>query len=229
MTDTAKESIRSLEVEVGVELGFFESLLDEPSDWSFVIKLHAIFEAAVAFCLAEELGRRELVDVFTYTELSRDKTGKVAIADALGLFTKRERRFLRSLSELRNRLVHDVSNTRFSFETHLSEMTPEQRSAFYQRFELDIEQDYVEVGDEKVPREEVFLQHPRFGIWVCAMVLLEYLYQHKELTRARRELEAERSKFYLHFRNGLLGSGRGEMRDSPPRPRGLFDDARSST
>lgn len=208
MADEPFESVRLLEAEIGVEIGFFEALLREPDDWSFVIKLHAVFEAAVAFWLSEELGRRELWNVFSYTELSRDKTGKVEIATALGLLTKKERRYLRSLSELRNKLVHDVKNTRFTFERYLADMTTDQRSAFYERFELDLESDSVEIDGNQVPRKEIFLSRPRLGIWIGAIVLLEYFFRHKELTKAQRELEAEKAKFAEWFRKPFHTRGK---------------------
>lgn len=42
--------ILELESKIGVKSGFFASLLEE-DDWSFVIKLHALFEAACTHLL----------------------------------------------------------------------------------------------------------------------------------------------------------------------------------
>jgi len=67
--DTVEGSVRLIESAVGVPQGFLESLKNE-DDWSFVIKIHALLEAAVSHLLCKTLGRDELADVLSFTELS---------------------------------------------------------------------------------------------------------------------------------------------------------------
>ena len=206
MTDDIWAHIDPFETELGLRPGFLRGLRTSADDWSFVIKLHALFEAALAHCLCEELGRPELASVLAYTELSRDKAGKVEFGKAIGLLTKRERRFLRSLSEMRNMLVHEVRNTGFTFESHVAAMTAPQRSAFYDRFELDVEVDYVEIDGNRIPRQQFFLENPKLCLWVAALVLLEYLYQHKEITRLSRDLEGKYAAAFKRLREPSEGA-----------------------
>jgi hypothetical protein len=105
--------ILELESKLGVPQNFFRSLNDV-DDWSFVIKLHALFEAACTHLLLFHFKEPELTDVFSRLELSNKTTGKIAFLGKIGLLGKENRRFISTLSELRNSLVHDVRNAEFS-------------------------------------------------------------------------------------------------------------------
>lgn len=107
--------ILELESKVGVPENFFRSLT-QADDWSFVIKLHALFEAACTHLLLFPFKEPNLSEVFSRLELSNKTTGKIAFLTNLGLLSKENRRFISSLSELRNSLVHDVRNAEFSLK-----------------------------------------------------------------------------------------------------------------
>jgi hypothetical protein len=107
--------IEELEQSIGVEQGFFARLQHE-DDWSFVIKLHAVFEATITHLLAYHFQEEGLSDLLTRLELSNTTTGKLAFLKALGLQGRENRRYVISLSELRNALVHDVRNCSFDLK-----------------------------------------------------------------------------------------------------------------
>ena len=106
-------SILELEKRVGVPKNFFRALNDA-DDWSFVIKLHALFEAACTHLLLFHFKEPGLADVMSRIELSNKTTGKLAFLGKLELMNSDNRRYISTLSELRNRLVHDVRNAEYS-------------------------------------------------------------------------------------------------------------------
>jgi hypothetical protein len=108
-------AILELEAKIGVPANFFRNLNDT-DDWSFVIKLHALFEAACTHLLLFHFKEPQLAEVFSRLELSNKSTGKVAFLEKLELIGKENRRFIATLSELRNSLVHDVRNAEFSLK-----------------------------------------------------------------------------------------------------------------
>lgn len=183
-------------MELGIPPGFLVVLLKSDDDWSFVVKLHAFFEGALAHCLAEEIGRPELAAVLAHTELSRPRAGKIEFGKAMGLLSKRERRFLRSLSELRHELVHDVKRTSFTFSDHLDAMGAKQQRAFYEKFEIDVVDDHIEIKGKHVSRVDFFLANPKLMIWMASVVMLEHLYVHKELIKVTRDLNAQYAEIY---------------------------------
>lgn len=101
--------IHKVETQLGLPEQFCNKLLAE-DDWSFVIKLHALLEAAISHLLVETLRQPRLRSVFSRMELSNFTTGKIAFAEKLELIDKDTKRFIQKISELRNSFVHNVTN-----------------------------------------------------------------------------------------------------------------------
>src|SRR6218665_1056414 len=85
--------ILKLETKIGVRENFFRDLLGG-DDWSFVIKLHALFEAACTHLLLFHFKEPELTEVFSRLELSNKATGKIAFLGKLKLLGKNNRRLV---------------------------------------------------------------------------------------------------------------------------------------
>ena len=164
------ELIPLLEAELGIATGFFDGLdSDEENDWSFIIKLHALVEAAVSHLLTERVQAPELSELFARLDMSYKATGKAAYVEALSLLDKPERRFMCLLSELRNKLVHDVRNITFDLEAHVEGMSKDQRKAFLQNFNLLA----TEVTDDV---RRIFMHDPRQAMWCSGMAFLGVIY-----------------------------------------------------
>src|SRR5690242_8323284 len=101
--DDILDAVREIEKAVGLDQPLFLRLIDE-DDWSFVIKVHALIEAAVTHLLVIASGKNELENIYTFLELSDSRTGKLAFVRELGLLENKYRRFIKTLSELRNKL-----------------------------------------------------------------------------------------------------------------------------
>jgi hypothetical protein len=127
--------IADIENQLGLPTGFLLSLYTHEDDWSFVIKSHAFLEAALTHLLADHLGKVDLLPIFAYLETSNVRTGKLAFVKAFDLLDKGARRFIHTLSELRNDLVHEVSNVGFKFETHVAQLTDKERKEFIGAFD----------------------------------------------------------------------------------------------
>jgi hypothetical protein len=102
----------------------------EEDDWSFVIKSHALVEAAMTQLLVDSVGDERFKRIFERLPLSDDESGKLAVAKELGLLEKDHRRFVRFFSTLRNSLVHRVENVGFLFEPHIAKMDPAQKKSW---------------------------------------------------------------------------------------------------
>ena len=122
-------TLTEIEKELGLPAGFLFALYGE-DDWSFIIKSHAVIEAWVSVELTRALKDNRLTPVFESLELSTADTGKLAFAKALGLLTDRQRRFIRRLSELRNRLVHNIRNVSFELRDYVQHLDTNQLKSF---------------------------------------------------------------------------------------------------
>lgn len=161
--------IPKLEKNLGINEGFFNALFDEESDWALIIKVHALIEAAVTELLVTAFGKEELNDTFAYLELSNKRTGKMAFVSALNLLDDDCRRYISSLSELRNKLVHNVKNVNFQFHEYVEEMDKQQFKQFVKNFNTLS----TDVDDSLL---NLFRHDPIQAIWYGAMSVLGRLY-----------------------------------------------------
>src|SRR5438034_11277208 len=117
--------------------------------------------------------------------MSRDRVGKVAFASALELLTDYERRFIVKLSELRNRLVHNIANVTFNLKAYVDSLEKNQKAAFVHAFSLMNEKD-----EEFESMRSYFQNHPKTTLWQVGRLLLSFLAMKTDTARAHRELDA---------------------------------------
>ena len=196
--DTVVGSVPALEKELSLPEGFFNSLKDE-DDWSFIIKIHALIEAAVSCLLTQKFGHDELLPIFSRLELSNKKTGKISFISALELLNKDERRFISSLSELRNLLVHNVSNVSFDLKGYALTLKQDKRRNFVLSFWYGF--DGVVDLKEGITIDDVVLEDPKKAISASALVFLAIIYQVKELEKLKREADTMATQFAKTIRS----------------------------
>jgi hypothetical protein len=166
---TLEENIKPLEKRLNVTLGFFKDLLKEKNDWSFIIKIHSLVEAAVSYYLSLKIGNNKLENVFQKLPLSTASGGKIDFLRALGLL-KEHRGFIVLLSRLRNEYVHIVSNVSLRFEDYFvshednfNTLVKEFRKIFSQY--------------SKPQASNIIKKTPRYAIWILTMILLMDAYE----------------------------------------------------
>lgn len=54
-------TLAKVEALMGLPTGFCIALEKEPDDWTFVLKLHALFEAGLTHLIISQIGRAELL------------------------------------------------------------------------------------------------------------------------------------------------------------------------
>ena len=129
-------NILKLEAKIGLREGFFAGLLTE-DDWSFVIKLHALIEAACTHLLHDNFQDQNLSAVFSTLDLSDKVCGKVTFLERLELIGSDIGRFVSSLSVLRNSLVHDIKDHEFSLREYIDSLDNQQMNHFATVFSPD--------------------------------------------------------------------------------------------
>ena len=195
--------LRNLETELGLPQGFCEGLANE-DDWSFVIKLHALFEASVTRLLVANLRQEALLDVFSQLEmgLGKDK-GKIAFATALGILSTEERRFLKFLGQLRNDLVHDVSNVTFDLNDYVASRDPNQKRQFVDALGFFL-RDYVDKPDKLA---EAVLNLPKKHLWQSGLFALAHIGVKTETEHKQREVEKYLREFGRQIRSNQSDFG----------------------
>lgn len=170
MNRAPQDSAKKLLASTGLPENFLDNLLEE-SDWSFIIKLHALFEAVLASLIAKKLEAPALQDAITNLEFNNSKAGKVTFAQALELLDAKEASFLRGLSELRNRLVHNVRNVQFDLRAYLKNMDANQRKTFKNQFGRAV----ISLSDGEAEYNRFLQENPSriiyFAAYSCLLVL----------------------------------------------------------
>lgn len=121
------------------------------------MKLHALVKAAISHLLVEHLNDPKLLEPLSHLPLSDKTTGKMAFVKCLNLVDKPYRRYIAKLSELRNNLVHNVSQTHFAFTDLVSSLTVSQQREFASSFAVGLR------ADTDVKTRE-FMANPKFTI-----------------------------------------------------------------
>ncbi len=167
-----------LEPELGLPHNFFDAI-HEGDDWSFIIKLHAVFEAATTYLLVHKIGVPDLEDVFSKIELSNKRTGKISFLKAMQILNTEDRRYISLLSEIRNFIVHDIKNVKFNMESYVSKMDQNQRKNFGKTVGHQPEESAKAESHPSLPPELV-LKYPKLMFWIEGLVILNKIYKGKE-------------------------------------------------
>jgi len=191
-SETQERPIADIETQLGLPTGFLLYLYTHEDDWSLVIKSHAFLEAALTHLLADHLGKEDLLPVFAYLETSNVRTGKLAFVKAFDLLDKGARRFIHTLSELRNDLVHEVSNVNFKFDTHVAGLTDKERKEFIGAFDyafVEVVQASQRQMDDRLRAtlDRIVLTAPRLALVAgSAMIGLDIYFKNRGVETPRQ-------------------------------------------
>lgn len=180
--------VASLERRLGLPERFYERLLRE-DDWSFVIKLNALFEAACAHALTARLRAPELIDQFARLELADRDRGKIKFLSTLGCINDEQVKFLRELAGLRNTLAHNVSQVNFTFDAYVAGLDSNQKKKLAAVFGHGCK-DPILVAGKKIPLAKFTAENMKLVIWLTAAEVLACLYLEYEIAEIRLKAAA---------------------------------------
>jgi len=197
MTDYVWEgAIGEFEKRVGLPTGFVYSLAQE-DDWTFVIKIHALYETALTDILATAFGNEKLREALAEISMAH----KLKLAGACGLLDKEDRGMLHALSNLRNKLVHSVHQVAFSFFTYLSDQN--RKKQFLESFAQIWPDPIILPSDRQVEREAFVIENPNLTVWLWCQRVLANVYLEHERRRLREDTAALNQKQAESFRKLL--------------------------
>lgn len=170
--------------EVGLDPGLIGSL-HKDNDWTFVIKLHAILEAALNHLILSRLGA-PTAEIVEHLETNNARTGKIAFINAYELLPKNCVRFIRSLSEVRNRAVHDFKNFDLDLKKYLAAQNPDQQ----RNWKLGLTSYLDAYDNSKKPQEllDLAMENPRICMMSCCVVIMMLSFE-SQPHRARQRYE----------------------------------------
>ena len=143
------------------------SHLMKQDDWSFVIKSHALIEAAVSQAISDNIGDDRLKNFIERLPLSDTQIGKIIVVKELSLLNKRQRKFIRWFSELRNKLAHRIENINLDLNDYLKNLDSGQRKATVETIIW-----FSEGDPSHVQWEEIAVKAPKIAIHMSVFYIL---------------------------------------------------------
>ena len=174
MARTIFDEVFDFERRLGLPEGFYSKLLQE-DDWSFIVKLNALFEGACTHVITTRLQAPELADAFAQLDFANTKYGKVALLRSLGAISSEQATALRALAELRNALVHDISNVSFSFPSYVAGLDANQLKSLVKNFGHGM-RDAIKIEEKSIPRAKFVRENPKLSLWLTAAEVIACLY-----------------------------------------------------
>jgi hypothetical protein len=107
--DVISKEQGDFEESVGLPRGFAGGLA-QGDDWSFIIKLSALIDAALTWALAARFNADPVLEDHLARLNVGGPTGKLELAKDAGLIDKQIAKFIDKLQQLRNKNAHDIRN-----------------------------------------------------------------------------------------------------------------------
>jgi hypothetical protein len=180
----AEHNLGDISRTLGLNQQVILDLIDEPSDWSFVIKLAVIVEAALTQAIASRLDTTELQQHLNRLSVG-GRTGKIQLASDLGMLGPKSVARLKSIASLRNIFAHDVSVIGLSLGVYF-ESLPKQENLRFLAVLLGID------GKEQSSSTAVIsAETARHIVWVASVLsLLDLSHAYKSNANAQRWRDA---------------------------------------
>jgi hypothetical protein len=179
-----KSSLSTIREQLGSHLDFVMKLT-EGDDWSFVIKAQALIEASVSHAVLTQLGDQRIRKTVEIIPLAGDSVSKLQLAKDLSLLDAGQRRFVKRLAMLRNRLAHRIDCLDFDFHKYIESLDRDGLR--------DWQESVVWFCEEPEPTrqwKEIALRQPRSAVLMSCFQLAAVLSVDSHETEMRRAINS---------------------------------------
>lgn len=166
--ENAYDAAEYVTKQLGLPDHFVLGLLKE-DDWSFIIKTHALLEAAVIRAIENQLCGHSISKFLEQLSMSRC----LDFAKELQAIEPRLLSMIRLVSRIRNDIVHDVTKFSFSFTEYLSNQ--DKRNSFQCLFLQGIS-GTVDIDGKNIERKELLIENPKLAVIRFLLELLVEVY-----------------------------------------------------
>ena len=174
------EKIRDRLVQFSSKHNAFFADLTKGDDWSFVIKSHALMESVITQSLIKRAGDPRYQNMYERMSIAR----KVETLKDLGVCSSQQKKFIDFYSALRNRLVHNIDELSFSFETYIGQMNKQNQRNFIRSVGIA-----DETGDNHNSSEQLLLTKTKYVLWITILQLIIIFYFDSEFEQGKKEMD----------------------------------------
>ncbi|WP_124009248.1 hypothetical protein [Vibrio diabolicus] len=131
------EKLDSLEVDFNDDITELFNILDDKSDWAFMIKATAYIELVLTNAITKQLSEDTMLAVVKHLPLINKNTGKVAIARNLGLLDKTHVSFIQEVASIRNEYAHNFEYVAMTLSDYFKKLEPNKANSKYRSMCID--------------------------------------------------------------------------------------------
>jgi hypothetical protein len=180
----ALEELRRREVHLGLPNGLLLRLLESPDDWTFVLRLHALVEAAVEHLIVTGIGKPAITDFIGRLPIAGGRAGKARLGRDLGLFDAADTALIEGLSELRNAYAHEVQMVDVGLVDYFDGLNNERRVKITRWIAQS--HGFLPTDDILSEARRSFRSSPRYVLWYAADRLVGRAYLEKRDLRGQQ-------------------------------------------
>jgi hypothetical protein len=171
--------------------------LESDDDWTFVIKMHAIVEAALNHLLMTRLNDPKLNEIIGKLATNDQRKGKMAFIKAYDLLPENSCLFVRLLSKIRNTAAHNAKSFDLDLTKYVAELVPkkardEWKKAFSSWWVPFPDPQHEAAGKREF---ESALDNPRHSIFSSCIFILAKAQAQEMNSEAGRNLQNELKSF----------------------------------
>ncbi|MFP8489492.1 hypothetical protein ACKGJO_10405 [Gracilimonas sp. Q87] len=150
-----------------IDLSNYLSLV-EKEDWTFIIQLHSYLEEFCRISIVNLLNKStRIILTEEYTELDFSKfvntlsmgdknIGYISFLTDTNLLPSSFKRFLKELTQLRNKFVHDHNYLNFSIKDYYQELDSNQKKNFHYLIQIQkVDPKSTLLGDSKIYKDKI--------------------------------------------------------------------------
>ncbi len=130
--------------------------LENEDDWTFVIKMYAVVEAALNHLLMVRLNDPKLSEIIAKLPTNDQRRGKMALVKAYRLLSEDSCLFVRLFSEIRNIAVHDAKSFNLDLTKYVAALEDNEKP----KWKKALSSWWVPFPD---PQHEAAAQHEAYG------------------------------------------------------------------
>lgn len=167
---------------------FLERIYDE-DEWSFLIKTHALVETSINVAIERSIEDDRVSEFINRLSLSGGSKSKTELLKSLGIITQNEIQFVEGLSQIRNRVVHNIRHVEFTFTAFTKELNARNRMNLYQKLFKGISE-----GSEPKKKTQDFIstfeKDPKFVIFLCTLMAVAKVSLESHHTELNRTIQS---------------------------------------
>lgn len=111
----------SLTKDLITQIDFLQEL-QKCDDWTLILKSYSLIEKVITDLIISKIEEPKLKKIITRLPLADEEFGKLLITKEYDLFSNSQRRFIKKLSNLRNKLVHNYDYVYFDMSKHIKSL-----------------------------------------------------------------------------------------------------------